>query len=87
MLLPNTRASGSPSLSFQPDLWRATAYASLLQFRPPDADFTRSPFDDVTGSGGAREAPRAGRSEAQESLFEAVEEGVGALLGHAVHVV
>jgi hypothetical protein len=34
-----------------------------------------------------REAPRAAKSEAQESLFEAVEEGVGALLGHAVHVV
>src|ERR1700730_18666751 len=32
----NTRASGSPSLSFQPGyLWRETAYASLLQFSPP----------------------------------------------------
>jgi hypothetical protein len=47
----------------------------------------RFSFDDVTGPGGAGEAPRAATSEAQESLFEAVEEGVGALLGHAVHVV
>jgi hypothetical protein len=36
--------------------------------------------------GGARETPGA-RSEAPESLFEAVEEGTGALLGHSVHVV
>jgi hypothetical protein len=47
----------------------------------------RSSFDDVTGSGGAREAPRAARSEAPKNLFEAVEEDAGALLGHSVHVV
>ena len=52
-----------------------------------ETHFMRSSFDDVTGPGGAREAPRAARSEAQESLFEAVEEGARVRLGHAVHVV
>ena len=42
---------------------------------------------DMTGPGGAREAPRAARSEAPKSLFEAVEKGAGVLLGHSVHVV
>jgi len=37
--------------------------------------------------GGARETPQPARSEVPKSLFEAVEESVGALLGHAVHVV
>jgi hypothetical protein len=35
VLNANTRASGSPSLSFTGYLWRETAYASLLQFSPP----------------------------------------------------
>ena len=44
------------------------------------------------GNDGARqsrskETPQPARSEAPESLFEAVEEGAGALLGHAVHIV
>jgi hypothetical protein len=52
-----------------------------------DAGFWRSYLDNVTRSGGARKAMRLARSEVQESLFEAVEEGVGALLGHTVHLI